>query len=410
LADPGPDVCVLGGGVSGLTTAIVLGLLGYRVNLAAKDVIGAPGRLERRERPDPTFASLYPAASIIPRSVVIADLAWHIETSLRFSAVLQFAATAGVRRQRHFELFEGPVDVPDYAAHLPAFAPMPSDVSPGREGPRRVGADDVSGWTFECFFAEIPQYGQWLRRTFASVGGLMVPCGRLEHRDLAAIPAPVLVNCTGYGSGTLFDDEPNLALVKGVLVHVHVDRRHPAGHRPPPFSYNYTPDRSVYPAPSGGAADVYWYPRVDSWVLGGTRLSGRLDRWGRWSGEEPAGPTVDIDGVAVPAPVLDLNRELIESATGVDIAPWPRTATVGYRCARTPESGGVRLEPETMGNQLIVHNYGHGGAGVALAWSCAVRVAQIIAAERSPGSRPRDDDGTLLGWLAALARSEVAPA
>ena len=340
--------------------------------------------------------------------MVIADLAWHIETSQRFYAVLQFAATAGVRRQRHFELFEGPVDVPEYAAHLPAFAPAPSEISPGREVPRRVGADGVSGWTFECFFAEMPAYGQWLRQTFAALGGLIVPCGSLETPDLAAIPAPVVVNCTGYGSGTLFADQPNLALVKGVLVHVGVDRRDPACHQLPPFSYNYTPDSSVYPAPSGGAADVYWYPRVDSWVLGGTRLSGRLDRWGRWSGEEPAGPTVDIDGVAVPAALLELNRELIRSATGVDIAPWPRTATVGYRCARTPESGGVRLEPDSLGHKLIVHNYGHGGAGVALAWSCAVRVAQIIKAERAPGGPPQRDDGTLLAWLAALARSALA--
>ena len=299
LADPRPDVCVLGGGVSGLTTAAVLSLLGYRVHLAAKDLIGGPGR--RPERPDPAFASMYPAASIIPRSVVIADLAWHIETSLRFCAALQFAAIAGVRRQRHFELFESPVDVPEYAGHLPAFAPVPPGASPGPEVPRRAGADGVSGWTFECFFAEMPQYEQWLRRAVAALGGHMVRCSHLEPRDLPGLPAPVIVNCTGYGSGTLFGDEANLVLVRGVLVHVLVDRRHPAGQRAPLFSYNYTPDRSVYPAPSGEAADVYWYPRVDSWVLGGTRLSGRLDRWGRWSGEEPAGPTVDIDGVAVPA-------------------------------------------------------------------------------------------------------------
>jgi hypothetical protein len=103
--------------------------------------------------------------------------------------------------------------------------------------------------------------------------------------------------------------------------------------------------------------------------------------------------------------MVQLNRELIRSATGVDIGSWPRTATVGYRCVRTAESGGVRLEAETGGDKLIVHNYGHGGAGVALAWSCAVRVAQIIVAERRPADRPPADDRSPLGWLAALARS-----
>lgn len=401
VAETDLEICVVGGGVSGFTTAIVLRLLGYRVKLAAKAWIASPGPR------DPTFASLYPAASIIPHSVVIANAAWHIQTSLRFYAALRFAAAAGVRTQRHFELFEAAVDVPEYAAYFPAFAPVPSTGSPRYQVPRRSDAGAVSGWTFECFFAEMPEYGRWLRRTFDALGGSVVPCGHLDSSDLQAIPAPVIVNCTGYGSGALFDDEVNLALVKGVLVHVYVDRSDPAGSRPAPFSYNYTPDRSIYCAPSGEAADVYWYPRVDSWVLGGTRLSGRLDPSGRWSGEEPTGPTVEIDGVDVPTPILELNRDLIKSATGVDIAPLRRTATVGYRCVRTEGSGGVRLEADTMGDALIVHNYGHGGAGVALSWSCAVRVARIIAAERRPADPPRHDDGTAVGWLAALAREAV---
>jgi D-amino-acid oxidase len=403
MAEPGPEICVIGGGISGLTTAIVLRLLGYRIQVAARDLIDRPVRSGASW--PPTFASLYPAASIIPRSVIIADLAWHLRTSMRFYAVLQFAATAGVRRQRHFELFEAPVDVPEYAAYLPAFALVPPGPRQPPDGPRRRGARSVWGWTFECFFAEMPVYAQWLQQTLHALGGLVVPCGQLDRRDLMAIDAPVLVNCTGYGSAALFDDEPNLALTKGVLVHVQVDRSHPAGARPAPFSYNYTPDRSIYATPSNGAADVYWYPRVDGWVLGGTRLIGRLDRSGRWLGEEPAGRTVEIDGVAVPEPIVELNRELIQSATGVDIGPWPRSATIGYRCMRTADSGGVRLEGDAMGAKLIVHNYGHGGAGVALAWSCAVRVAQIIEAERGPGRSPRPDDGTDIGWLAALARS-----
>jgi D-amino-acid oxidase len=403
MAEPDPEICVVGGGVSGLTTAIVLRLLGYRVQVAACDLIGGPN--PSGARLDPTFASLYPAASIIPHSVVIADVAWHVQTSMRFYAVLQFAVAAGVRRQRHFELFEEPVIIPEYAAHLPAFAPVPLGPRELPDGPRRRGARRVSGWTFECFFAEMPVYAQWLQKTVHALDGLVVPCGRLDQRGLMAIDAPVLVNCTGYGSAALFDDEPNLALTKGVLVHVRVDRSHPAGSRPAPFSYNYTPDRSVYASPSDGAADVYWYPRVDSWVLGGTRLAGRLDRSGRWVGEEPAGRTVEIDGIALPEPIVELNRELIQSATGVDIAAWPRSATVGYRCTRTAASGGVRLEADTTGAKLVVHNYGHGGAGVALAWSCAVRVAQIIEAEHGPGRPPRPDDGTVFGWLAALARS-----
>jgi D-amino-acid oxidase len=46
-------------------------------------------------------------------------------------------------------------------------------------------------------------------------------------------------------------------------------------------------------------------------------------------------------------------------------------AHVGYRPVPNPE---VRLERD----QNIIHNYGHGGAGVTLSWGCAERVAQLI--------------------------------
>jgi hypothetical protein len=37
-----------------------------------------------------------------------------------------------------------------------------------------------------------------------------------------------------------------------------------------------------------------------------------------------------------------------------------------------------RLEPETASGKFIVHNYGHGGAGITLSWGCAARVRDIV--------------------------------
>ena len=45
----------------------------------------------------------------------------------------------------------------------------------------------------------------------------------------------------------------------------------------------------------------------------------------------------------------------------------------GIRPCRTT----VRLEMETVDGQRIVHNYGHGGAGVTLSWGCAVEVVSL---------------------------------
>lgn len=44
----------------------------------------------------------------------------------------------------------------------------------------------------------------------------------------------------------------------------------------------------------------------------------------------------------------------------------------------------VRLEPEVLPNgKVLVHNYGHGGCGVTVAWGCAEDVVKIVQAQFS---------------------------
>jgi D-amino-acid oxidase len=51
---------------------------------------------------------------------------------------------------------------------------------------------------------------------------------------------------------------------------------------------------------------------------------------------------------------------------------------VGLRPSR---HGGPRLEAELAPDGWrLVHNYGHGGAGVTLSWGCADEVAELCAA------------------------------
>ena len=49
---------------------------------------------------------------------------------------------------------------------------------------------------------------------------------------------------------------------------------------------------------------------------------------------------------------------------------------VGLRPARSE----VRLEAERRGGGTVVHCYGHGGAGVTLAWGCAEEVVELVVA------------------------------
>jgi glycine/D-amino acid oxidase-like deaminating enzyme len=55
--------------------------------------------------------------------------------------------------------------------------------------------------------------------------------------------------------------------------------------------------------------------------------------------------------------------------------PDPIPCIAGLRPYR---DGAYRLEPETRGGKFIVHNYGHGGAGITLSWGCAGKVRDIV--------------------------------
>jgi D-amino-acid oxidase len=53
----------------------------------------------------------------------------------------------------------------------------------------------------------------------------------------------------------------------------------------------------------------------------------------------------------------------------------PGACIAGVRPFR---NGSYRLDAETVSHKFIVHNYGHGGAGITLSWGCAAKVRDIV--------------------------------
>ena len=103
---------------------------------------------------------------------------------------------------------------------------------------------------------------------------------------------------------------------------------------------------------------------------------------GEWASFMPHGDRVILGGIAVEhdwsrVPSREVTAGILRRCAAVE----PRLAeaevqeeVVGLR----PGRHAVRLECEHYAGARIVHNYGHGGSGVALSWGCAFEAASLV--------------------------------
>jgi D-amino-acid oxidase len=191
--------------------------------------------------------------------------------------------------------------------------------------------------------AEMPVYQPWLAGQVVALGGEIV---RRRVGDLAELGGPgvdAVVNCPGLGARELVDD---LAVypVRGQIVRVSNpgvtrsvrDEFHPAGR-------------------------AYVHPRSSDCILGGTLDE---DQWD--TAPDPA----------VAQSILDRCADIVPEVAGAEVIE----TLAGLR----PGRPGVRLEEgEPLAGAggrgvRVVHNYGHGGAGITLSWGCAEDVVQLL--------------------------------
>lgn len=81
------------------------------------------------------------------------------------------------------------------------------------------------------------------------------------------------------------------------------------------------------------------------------------------------------------------------------IPPRLDTAYLGERvlCYRPLRKGVPNMTIETIGNQLVAHNYGHGGSGWTLAPGCSKYVMDLVAASPKGKSIAKNADITVIG-------------
>lgn len=380
------DVWVLGGGVSGLTTALVLQSCGLGVAILSDAItVQSPDHQE-----DPRVATGYAMASAYPHNLKIDDLEGISASTQKVFGELQKLPGSGVSVYRMFEVYEqepGEAPLGNKRMKFETFEGTPEALEKALNPPIRPGAKYLWGWHFETYFADMPIYLQFLWKRFESNGG----CIREEHIDLsvnsfaklqARSKGKPLVNCLGLGaldalSGAAQEDHAPALIVRG--------RQAIAHHAPMvcdsdgiALAYNYTPSPDVFSRGDGLPEYVHFFPRSDGWILGQTREPGKLNTGGNWVGSEVKGPYMTISNLAIPAPIIDLNDAILKTWMNCSIDRSTLTAREGLRYYRDPDDKGVRLESETVGETSIIHNYGHGGSGITMSWGCALRAAQMV--------------------------------
>ncbi|MEQ8524481.1 FAD-dependent oxidoreductase [Gracilimonas sp.] len=360
------NVCIIGCGISGLSVAHLLQQHNWDVTIfTEKD--------PRTAKPDPTFSSLFPAASVIPRSVYSENVYSIFTKSQAYFETLYKNKFPGLKLHEHFELFTMAQSLPDYTHLMKGFTPLTNFKNSFH--PKHPEHEVKDGWKFSCYFADWSLYYPSLMETVLK-NGVALEIKSIQKEELKNLPYDIIINCSELGSIRLFDD-PNDLIYRGHILQIN-DIPRLLNSEGNVVSYNFSPGADVYKTESGNSQDIYCYPRKDGLILGGSRQIGKLDDQENWIGEETVQPIMNINGIEIPAQIYNLHKSIIQETFGVDISEFKnRKVKIGYRYVRKKENG-LRLETEELHDKLFIHNYGHGGAGVTLSWGCALEVLQLL--------------------------------
>ncbi|XP_077862779.1 D-aspartate oxidase-like [Saccoglossus kowalevskii] len=321
------SVCVVGAGVIGMGTGVCIqeSLPGVQVTV-----------ISDKFSPDTTsdIAGGLWAPHEVAQTPVHLMQKWS-NTTFKYLADLvksEYAHDAGVHLASGYHVFKEEIKDPDWKGSVYGFRTITEDSEEMNLFPGYKHA-----WFFTSIMCEGPRYIPWLTARFHRNGGKTIK-RKLNTLDELAGKYDVIVNCSGLGAYSLVDDK-TMYPVRGQLLRVDA----------PWIKHFVAFDDYIY----------YILPGDKTIALGGTH---QRDDWRTTNDEEDCQRVFKECCKLVPS--LRRSKPILKLA--------------GSRPGRPT----VRLEKQRMvhgRNEIkIVHNYGHGGAGITLHWGCAQHATELV--------------------------------
>jgi len=310
-------VAIIGAGVSGLTTGVVLVERGYRAAIFAKET-------GQQTTSGAAAALWFPYDAEPPERVI----PWALQT-LDVLGDLARVAGSGVSiiELRQFS-HAGEIQIPNWAIPLGAQAVIPSAV----EGSLKLFK---RGFSLRVPLMDTTIYLDYLAARFLKAGDAVNANVCFEKLEEVDRKFGLVINCAGIGARELAQDvdlEPHRGQV-AVVPRI---------------------DGLPCAIVCDDAPLMYVIPRSNDCVFGGTNdISSNL----------AVDPATTDRIVAECSRVLNIEK------------PNVLTERVGLRPFR---KSGVRLERDRLHDgRTVIHNYGHGGSGFTLSWGCAREVLNL---------------------------------
>jgi D-amino-acid oxidase len=307
-------ISVIGGGISGLSCAVLLQEAGFRVSLVTDKPLFETTAAAAGAQWFPFHAGEHPRT-----------LHWA-QMTFDWCQRMMGNPDMGISMVESIERYQTEPVVPDIIRALPGFreltaAELPENISYGYSAPMP--------------FMQSRKLLSYLAKKFATAGGTTT-LRKVENLSAETSQADLVVNCTGMGARELCNDD-TLVPAKGhvvVVANPGLRDRCVTDYMDAHFTHIFTID--------------------DICIAGGVYQDGNADL----------------------TPDPRITDDILKRAAAIEPA-LKNAQVLSVRTGLRPVRPMIRLEAEKLPGGTIIHNYGHGGSGFTLSHGCAADVVAL---------------------------------